>query len=241
MTGSWSTNGDPIRNWVIRALSPSDRDDVGFETVSLASGDSISEPEDPVDWVYFPDTAVFSVITVMADGRTVESATVGCESVVGAMEAMAGASSVGRTVAQVAGSARRLSAARLRARADVSADLRRLLLLHSLANLAQAHQSVACNALHDVQQRLCRWLLMSQDRTGGAALGLTQQFIATMVGVQRTTITQALGGLTDAGFIRQRRGQIQIVDRVGMQARSCECYDAVQEHMERLIGRAIHA
>ena len=206
--------------------------------VALASGDVLYEPDYAVDWVYFPNTAVLSVVTVMADGRTVESDTIGCESVVGVLAALGGSVSTSRTLTQIPGAAMRLSASRLRAQADVSSDLRRLLVRHSHANLAQAHQSVACNALHGVSQRLCRWLLMSQDRTAADAVELTQQYLATMVGVQRTTITQALRDLTTAQLIRQGRGRIYILDRAGMEARACECYQAVQADLERLVGLA---
>lgn len=240
VTRSWAGADVTTRNWVLRALKPSDRAalEPDLMLVSLGSGDILFEPDYPVDWVYFPNTAVLSVITVMSDGRTVESDTVGCESVVGVLAALGATVSTSRTLTQIPGSALRLSAARLRAHADASGDLRRLLVRHALANLTQAHQSVACNALHGVTQRLCRWLLMSQDRTASDSVELTQQFLATMVGVQRTTVTQALRDLTSAGLIRQGRGRIDILDRAGMEARACECYRAVQADLERLIGLA---
>ena len=206
--------------------------------IPLASGDVLYEPDYPVEWVYFPQTAVLSVVTVMTDGRTIESDTVGCESVVGVLAALGSSVSISRTLTQIPGSATRLSASRRRHQAGVSAGLRKLLVRHSQANLAQAHQSVACNALHGVNQRLCRWLLMSQDRTVNAVVELTQQDLATMVGVQRTTITKALGELTAAGLIRSGRGRIEILDRARMEAQVCECYGAVRANLERLIGKA---
>jgi len=156
---------------------------------------------------------VLSVVTVMADGRTVESDTVGYESAVGVLCALGASASVSRTFTQIGGSTIRLSASRLRHRAEESASLRRLLIRYAQANLAQAHQSVACNALHDLTQRLCRWLLMSHDRTGGDEVRLTQQYLATMLGVQRTTVTEALRELASAGLIRQQRGAIHVLDR----------------------------
>ena len=229
-----------VRNYVLRALGNTDRLalEADLQPLVLASGDVQYEPDCPVEWVYFPETAVLSVVTVMADGRTVESDTVGCESVVGVLAALGSSVSTGRTFAQIPGSAIRLSASRLRRQAGASDSLRKLLIRHSQANLAQAHQSVACIALHDVDQRLCRWLLMSQDRTGADLVELTQQYLATMVGVQRTTITQALGVLAAAGLIRRGRGRVEILDRARMEARVCECYEAVQSTLERLIGRA---
>jgi CRP-like cAMP-binding protein len=240
--GRQSTGGVGVRNrnFVLRALCAADAQALAAElrNVELSSGDVLYEPDYPVEWVYFPQTAVLSVVTVMADGRTVESDTVGCESVVGALAALGSAAPTSRTLTQIPGVAARLSASKLRHRADMSAHLRRLLVRHSLANLAQAHQSVACNALHGVNQRLCRWLLMSQDRTAKDVVELTHQYLATMVGVQRTTITGALRDLASAKVIRVGRRRIEILDRPGMESQACECYGAVQANLERLIGDA---
>lgn len=228
------------RNFVLRALCQADGERLAGEMrdVTLNSGEVLYEPDYPVEWVYFPQTAVLSVVTVMADGRTVESDTVGCESVVGVLAALGASASTSRTFTQIPGVATRLSAVKLRHRADLSAHLRQLLVRHSLANLAQAHQSVACNALHGVNQRLCRWLLMSQDRTAKDAVELTHQFLATMVGVHRATITEALGVLAAAKVVRNGRGRIDILDRPRLENQACECYGAVQSNLERLIGQA---
>jgi CRP-like cAMP-binding protein len=107
---------------------------------------------------------------------------------------------------------------------------------HAQANLAQAHQSVACNALHGIEQRLCRWLLMSHDRTGGDDVRLTHQFLATMLGVQRTTVTEALRVFTEAGLVQQGRGAIRILDRQRLEALTCECYGAVRANARMLIS-----
>ena len=125
---------------------------------------------------------------------------------------------------------------RLRQRADGSPELRRLLIRHACANLAQAHQSAACNALHELEQRLCRWLLMSQDRTASTVVRLTQQYLATMLGVQRTTVTHALRELAAQGLIRRGRGAVEILNRPGIEALVCECYDTVQDNLQRVIG-----
>ena len=226
------------RNYVLRALSGADRDALAAsaQELVLASGEVLYEPDYPVDWVYFPNTAVLSVVTVMSDGRTVESDTVGYESVVGVLNALGDCAAVNRTFAQIPGTVVRIASSRLRRQADHSPALRRLLIRHAQANLAQAHQSVACNALHDLNQRLCRWLLMSHDRTAADGVPLTQAYLATMLGVQRTTVTEALGELRDLGLIRQRRGCIDIVDRRRMLAAACECYGTVRENLEQLVG-----
>ena len=224
------------RNLVLNALGRADRAAVGADMreVTLVSGDVLYEPSRPVDSVYFPQTAVLSVITVMLDGRTVESDTVGCESVVGVLPALGLAVSTSRTLTQIPGLASRIAATRLRHHAEASPDFRQLLIRHSLANLAQAHQSVACNALHTVHQRLCRWLLMSQDRTAKAFVELTHEYLATMVGVHRTTITEALRVLADNDLVRNRRRSIEILDRPRMEAQVCECYGVVRSNLHRL-------
>ncbi len=226
------------RNHILKSIPAADLKALEpyMTQVALESGEVLFEPDTMVDRVYFPNTAVLSVVTVMEDGRTVETDTVGYESAVGLLAALGSSQSINRTFAQIPGSAVSIPASRLRARADASAVVRTLLLRHAQANLAQAHQSVACNALHDVEQRLCRWLLASQDRTGSAAVRLTQQYLATMVGVQRTTITQALQDLASAGLIRQGRGQIVILNRRGLEARTCECYATVRATQDRVIG-----
>ena len=226
------------RNHVLASMPQKDREalEPHLKLVELASGDVLYEPDRRVDLVYFPSTAVLSVVMVMEDGRTVETDTVGFESAVGLVAALSASMSVNRTFTQIPGVAASLSAARLRERADQSAGLRTVLLRHAQANLAQAHQSVACNALHGVEQRLCRWLLASYDRTNREVVELTQQYLATMVGVQRTTITQALGDLTAAGLIRQGRGRIRILNRKGLEARSCECYATLLTTLHRVIG-----
>jgi CRP-like cAMP-binding protein len=228
------------RNFVLRALGAPDAQALAddMRDVELRSGDVLYEPDYSVEWVYFPQTAVLSVVNVMADGRTVESDTVGCESGVGVLAALGSAVATSRTFTQIPGIATRLSASKLRLRADLSPNLRRLLVRHSLANLAQAHQSVACNALHSVNQRLCRWLLMSQDRTAKDVVELTHQYLAAMVGVQRTTITGALRDLAETKMIRTGRRRIEILDRQRMEAQVCECYGAVQWNLVRLIGDA---
>ncbi|HEY2178585.1 MAG TPA: Crp/Fnr family transcriptional regulator [Caulobacteraceae bacterium] len=228
------------RNYILRALSRPDAEALAadFATVVVASGEVVYEPEYEIDWVFFPTTAVLSVVTVMRDGRTVESDTVGRESAVGILAALGKAVSTSRTFTQIPGDAVRLPAVALRRQANESARLRTLLMRHALANLAVAHQSVACNALHDVGARMCRWLLMSQDRIASDNVRLTQEYLAFMVGVQRTTVTRLLAELAADSVIAKYRGRIEILDRESLEARVCECYATVQANLERLIGKA---
>ena len=227
------------RNHVLNNIPPKELESLStyFSTISLASGDVLFEPDAVVDRVYFPNTAVLSVVTIMEDGRAVETDTVGHESAVGLLETLASTRAINRAFTQIPGSCISVPASRLKAMADESSALRTVLLRHSQANLAQAHQSVACNALHDVEQRLCRWLLASHDRTASDVVQLTQQYLATMVGAQRTTITQALQDLSAAGLIRQGRGKVEILNRKGLENRSCECHQALRSTLDRLIGK----
>jgi CRP-like cAMP-binding protein len=226
------------RNHLIGLMPAADLEALApfMNKVALAAGDVLFEPGYRVEWVYFPLTAVLSVVTVMTDGRTVECDTVGYESAVGVLATLSGTEALSRTLVQIAGRAVRIPAARLRDRAEQSPNLRQLLVRHAYANLAQAHQSVACNALHELEQRLCKWLLMSQDRVGAAKVQLTQQYLATMLGVQRTTVTEALGGLARRGLVRRGRGFVEILDRRRLEGLVCECYEAVQDHLLRVVG-----
>jgi CRP-like cAMP-binding protein len=230
--------GVEIRNHILKSVSASDRRalDPYLTPIQLQSGAVLFEPDALVDRVYFPNTAVLSVVMVMEDGRTVETDTVGYESAVGVLAALGVSQSVNRIFTQIPGAALSIPASRLRAQADASPPLRVLLLRHAQANLAQAHQSVACNALHAVEQRLCRWLLASHDRTASDTIHITQQYLATMVGVQRTTVTQALHQLASAGLVRQGRGWVRIVHRKGIETRACECYAALRYTLDRVIG-----
>ncbi|HVY33948.1 MAG TPA: Crp/Fnr family transcriptional regulator [Caulobacteraceae bacterium] len=227
------------RNRVLNSLAPPLLDALASFTAvtNLSSGDVLFEPDRSVDRVYFPNTAVLSVVTVMEDGRTVECDTVGYESAVGLLEALSGSRAVSRTFTQIPGTAVAIRAQSLRTLAEANPDLRSTLLRHAQANLAQAHQSVACNALHSVEQRLCRWLLASHDRTTSDVIQLTQQYLATMVGVQRTTITQALQELAKAGVIRQGHRQVQVLSRRGLEQRACECHGTLQSTLDRLLGK----
>ena len=225
------------RNAVLRRLAVADAAVLAphASAVSLESGDVLYEPDAPVEWVYFPLTSVLSIVNVMKDGRTVESDTVGCESVVGVLNALGSPVAVNRTFVQIPGGAVRVPRTVLAARAAESAELMNLLVRHTQINLAQAHQSVACNALHPVTARLCRWLLLSHDRTGSDIIRLTQDYLATMLGVQRTTVTQAMTVLKAAKVIDYRRGKISVLNRDGIEALACECYEVGQEQLRRLV------
>ena len=193
------------------------------------------EPGQSIDTVYFPHTGVISLLSVLDDGSAIETATVGSESAVGLLAGMTRINAFSRIVGQSAGVVSRIKAERLRTITAGSPLLRDVILRHCDALLANAQQSVACNALHDVEERFCRWLLVCHDRLEGDELLLTQEFLAMMLGVQRTTVSQVASMLQDAGLIRYQRGRMLILDRPGLERRACECYRRVCTHTELVL------
>jgi CRP-like cAMP-binding protein len=204
--------------------------------ISLARGETLASPWTELDLVCFPVSAILSVVTTMADGEDVEACTIGHESAYGLLHALGSSVVVERVVAQVPGRALKMPAHRLRAAAALSPDLVDLVVRHAQANVAQIQQSVACNALHTVEARLCRWLLMTQDRTRSDRLPLTQEFLGFMLGVQRTTVTGVAQALQRAGLIRYSRGQIDILDRGRLETTACECYQSVRDTYAHFLG-----
>ncbi|MET0272714.1 MAG: Crp/Fnr family transcriptional regulator [Phenylobacterium sp.] len=200
----------------------------------LERGQVLFEPHDPVEAVYFPSSAVLSVVAVMRNGNAVETSSVGCESATPLLQALSKLPVNSRIFAQVGGAAMRLPASVLRQRSEESPELRRLLLRHAGLIARQAEQGVACNALHQASARLARWLLMTQDRTGDRTLPLTQDYLAIMTGVQRTTISAIASQLRAAGLIRFSRGRLGILDRDGLEAAACECYGVMRGAFEAL-------
>jgi CRP-like cAMP-binding protein len=196
---------------------------------TLNRGQVLFEPGALPDGVFFPGTAVLSVVTMMSDGRSAESSTIGFESSAPLLSALVATPIESRIFTQIGGDAYRISSAWLRNVASQSPKLMTLLLRHVRATIRQTEQGVACNSFHDAPARLARWILMTADRTGSERLPLTQEYLAVMVGVQRTTITAAAGDLRDRGIIRFKRGVLEIADRAALERSSCECYDPLRE------------
>ena len=203
--------------------------------ITLEKGALLYEPGDMVDTVYFPDDCVISLMTLMESGAAIESATIGREGALGLTSAQSPRQSLSRAIVQVAGRARKISAAHLHRAWEQSPLVRDLVDRHHEALFAHAIQSVACNALHSVEARFCRWLLSCRDRIDTNTVSLTQEFLADMLGVQRTTVTVVARALQAAGLIRYRRGVVDILDRAGIEAIACECYRAVRRNYERLL------
>lgn len=207
-----------------------------FQEVSLPVGRILFEAGDKVDQIYFPSSGVVSIVTAMRDGEVVESLTVGREGAVGLVCALGDHTSDPRAVVQIAGSALRIGAERLRAASHRHPGIADVALRYAQTMIAQLHRSAACNALHGVEARLCRWLLTCEDRVGDAVLPLTQEFLATMLGVQRTSVTFAAQALQRKGLITYSRGRITILDRDGLMHASCECYEDTEATYDRIFG-----
>jgi CRP-like cAMP-binding protein len=205
--------------------------DLPQETVLFELGAAINR-------VYFPHNGIVSLVVELATGETIESAMIGRESVVGGFATLNGQIALCKGIVQIAGSASVLDIAPLRKLVDSSTTCRNALIRHEQLVMAQAHQSAACNATHTVEARLSRWLLRSRDLQGSDDLPLTQEFLAQMLGVRRTSVSVVANTLQQAGFIRYRRGHIRILDLDGLRETACECYETVKAHSERLL--AVH-
>ena len=207
----------------------------GLERVALSPGRVLFEPGDDVTHAHFPlPGTVVSLLAVLADGRVTESAAIGCEGAVGVIISGGEKPAFARAVVQVPGAALRLEAAQLEQAKLDSAAVRDVISRYADSLLAQVLQSVACNALHGVESRIARWLLMLQDRCFAAELPLTQEFLADQLGVRRTTVTRAMAELEAAGAIRHSRGRVLVVSRPRLERACCECYRAVRDHFERV-------
>lgn len=231
------TPGCPAQNRLLAAL-PADvyeRLDPDLELVPLALGKVIYEANDALSHVYFPTTAIVSLLYTMEDGSSAEIGVVGCDGVVGIAVFMGGDTTPNRAVVQSAGHAYRLALKPFREEYRRIGALHRLLLLYTQALLTQMSQTAVCNRLHSVEQQLCRWLLSSRDRLESDELIMTQELIANMLGVRREGVSVAAHRLQRAELIRYKRGHITIVDRPGLESRVCECYQVVKTECDRLL------
>lgn len=225
-----------LLNFLLSAMTPADKAVLhpALVEIAFAPGQVLYEQGDLVERIYFPGSACISVVAVMADGKTVETATIGRESAVAMTDAITARTTGSRIFAQIAGSAMSLPSSVYRSRLRESPELLQLTLLHVRANSIQAERGVACNIAHDVHGRLARWLLMTQDRVGNDSFPLTQEYMAVMTGVQRSTVSLMAAALKKAGVIGYARGLVKILDRPALLRHACECYDIVGEQFEGL-------
>jgi CRP-like cAMP-binding protein len=207
-----------------------------LQLVPLEMKHVLYEARSLIDYAYFPNRGVVSALTVMEDGRAIEVATIGDEGMVGLPLLVGANTTADRMIVQVPGEALRMGADVLRGEASRDSPMRRLLVLYHSAFLSQVSKAVACNGLHSVHQRCCRWLLMTQDRAHSDVFPMTHELLAEMLGVRRSTVSEVLEPLKKQGLIRYSRGKFTVLDREGLKAGSCECYRRINEEFERLFG-----
>ena len=228
----------PNQNHLLAALPTEEfeRLSAALELVALPLGQMLYEPGEQMRHVYFPTTAIVSLHYVTESGASAETAGVGNEGVVGVALFMGGDTTSSSAVVQTAGHAYRLEGRLLKQEFNRGGFLQKLLLRYTQALMTQMSQAAACNRHHSVEQRLCRWLLLTLDRCTSSELVMTQELVASMLGVRREGITEAAGNLQRAGFINYRRGHISVLNRDGLEATACECYAVVKKEMDRLLS-----
>jgi len=231
---------DARQNHILAALPAVEFERVAaqLEPVQLRLGEMLYEPGGQLQHAYFPTTAIVSLYNVTESGASAESAGVGKEGVVGISLFMGGNTTSSSAVVQTAGCSYRLDRRLLMQEFNRGGSVQRLLLRYTQALITQMSQAAICNRHHSVEQQLCRWLLLTLDRLPTNELVMTQDLIASMLGVRREAITEAAGNLQRAGFISYRRGHISVTERSGLEAGACECYAVVKKELDRLMSDA---
>jgi CRP-like cAMP-binding protein len=233
-----SSPHSPSQNHLLSALPTAEFERLAphLELVPLPLGEILFEPGGQLQHAYFPTTAIVSLHYVMASGASSESAGVGNEGVVGISLFMGGNTTPSSAVVKTAGHAYRLDRRLLLQEFNRAGLMQRLLLRYTQALITQMTQTAVCNRHHSVEQQLSRWLLSTLDRIPSGELVMTQELVASMLGVRREGVTEAAGALQQAGYIRYRRGHIAVLDRSGLETRSCECYAVVRKELSRLLS-----
>jgi CRP-like cAMP-binding protein len=229
-----------IENRILSSLPPEDYERIlpDLKTVPLKFLVSLHEPGNKMPYVYFPDTGVISMLTVLADGDAVEIATVGNEGMTDLSVFLGLEESDSRLLIQVPGTAMRMESGRFIEHVEQIPSLRALLGYYSVALFSLVAQSAACNRMHPLVERCARWLLMTHDRVDAVVFPMTHQFLSEMLGVRRPSVSVAAEALQDAGLITYHRGKVTVLDRAGLEAASCECYRLIRERFDRLPGRS---
>jgi CRP-like cAMP-binding protein len=227
----------PKQNHLLSALAALDYERLAahLEPVQMPLGEALYESGGQLKHVYFPTTAIVSLLYVMENGASAEIAVVGNEGILGIALFMGGETTPSRAIVQSAGHGYRLRAQLLKDEFNRAGPVMRLLLRYTQALITQMAQTAVCNRHHSVDQQLCRWLLLSLDRLPANQLNMTQELIANMLGVRREGVTEAAGKLQDAGIIQYKRGRITVLDRPRLEQTSCECYSVVKKEFDRLL------
>ena len=233
-----TTLHNPNQNHLLAALPTAELERLAahLELVPMPLGEILYEPGEQLQHAYFPTTAIVSLHYVTESGASAEAAGVGNEGIVGVSLFTGGDTTPSSAVVQTAGHAYRLERRLLKQEFDRAGLLQRLLLLYTQALITQMMQTAVCNRHHSVEQQLCRWLLLTLDRVPSRELIMTQELVASMLGVRREGITEAAGKLQQAGFIRYRRGHIAVLERAGLETHACECYAVVKKEVGRLLA-----
>ncbi len=210
-----------------------------FDTRALGQGEVIYQSGAPIESLFFPEDCVLSAVTKTTDGSRIEVGTIGNEGVAGLMAFMRPTSSPHELISQISGQATCIAAETIRKTLESSPPSQDLMFRHHEAFVGQITQSIACNGLHTILQRCCRWLLMTQDRVGRDELHLTHEFLSFMLGVRRAGVTETLDELQTQGLIDTARGAITITNRRKLEAASCECYSIVVKQYEQLLGKTL--
>jgi len=227
-------------NFLLRTLSSDDYETLrpDIQIIHYPSGKALYEPEDEIEHVYFPEEGLISLISIMQSGHEVESAVVGREGAVGFVEAVGAGVMFSRAVVQIDLKGTRVPVRAYAAAFDSSPAFRRAIAAHIELTIAEGRQTIACISYHQLIQRFAWWILECQDRTGRDELALTQEFLAAMLGVQRTSVSGVAGKLKAKGLIDYKRGVISIKDRAGLKRTSCECYNT-NAHFRSLIEKRL--
>lgn len=232
------TAHSPQQNHLLAALSEAEfaRVTPNLELVAMPLGEALYESGGRLQHVYFPTTSIVSLLYVLEDGASAEIAVVGNEGILGISLFMGGETTPSRAVVQSAGFGYRLRAQLLKQEFNRAGHVMHLLLRYTQALITQMAQTAVCNRHHSVDQQLCRWLLLSLDRLSSNELTMTQELIANMLGVRREGVTEAAGKLQRAGLIHYSRGRITVIDRPGLERKTCECYAVVKKEFDRLMA-----
>jgi CRP-like cAMP-binding protein len=228
----------PSSNLLLASLSAGDATAIRpyLKPIYLEHQKVLYEAGDRIAVVYFPTTAVISLVVGLSTGEMVEAAMVGKDGAVGASSALDGKISLSRAIVQLAGDSLTCEVDALKSVALQSHTFLSHLMRHEQTLYSQAQQSAACMAAHHVEARLCRWMLRARDLSGSDTLHFTQEFLAEMLGVRRTSVTVVARTLQQAGMVKYARGKIQVLDVEGLQEAACECYETVKSHYEQLLG-----
>jgi len=238
MVATMSIQHAPTQNHLLAALPAEifERISPHLELIPMPLGEVLYESGGQLQHVYFPTTAIVSLHYIMEDGASAEIAGVGNEGVLGISLFMGGNTTPSRAIVQTAGYGYRLKGQLMVEEFNCAGSMMRLMLRYTQALITQMSQTAVCNRHHSIEQQLCRWLLLTLDRLPSNELTMTQELIASMIGVRREGITGTAGDLQRAGLISYRRGHITVLDRSGLESRACECYLVVKKEFHRLLS-----